>query len=200
MKFTDKQIALAHVQQARAKMLDELDYPGTWTKRQRNVEDTRKAQFDGLIQSLRLAPVPGTTDALRQHLDYVLGLKKTLEDQLAEVMRAAEDYRGLDQGRMALARCDTIKASLLTLQRGGVSQEGDRIDGIPNPLRVLLTTVCAACGHARTDWPGTIPAAEAALAEAERTIPHQRAQLDMLLQRAEHWLAADAERTKTVTV
>jgi hypothetical protein len=154
--------------------------------------ETRRQTLDVCSRELRAAREPGGTEGLRNTLDYLLGLKATLEQQLVEVA----NWRGLPPGQnqdIAKGQYDVLKASLVTLQRGGVTRYGnsDRIDGIPNPLLALLTKTCASCGHQSVNWVGSIAQEEERVAEADQRIPYDRQRLDTALQRAEALLAAE---------
>jgi hypothetical protein len=110
---------LAKLQEARAKLLDPMDYPGNWTQRQRQSYDTQRARFDSCIQDTRstLSRLAAETARLADYQparERMQQVERTLVKQLA-----------------ASPKDEELQASLVVCRRGGITRDGDRLIGMP---------------------------------------------------------------------
>jgi hypothetical protein len=169
---------LAKLQHARAKLLDPMDYPGQWTQRQRNTYDTLRARAAAYVQDLTqtLAVLEASTARLADW-QPVRERLQAVEAKLVEQLNASP-------------KSEELRASLVTLRRGGITRDGERIFGMPRPLEALLTDTCPHCGHRTVAWDGPLGVLDEEIRELEKSIGHATVRLtNYLLPDVEAWLA-----------
>ncbi|HUZ81441.1 MAG TPA: hypothetical protein VMU73_04285 [Gaiellaceae bacterium] len=186
---------LAEVQQARAKRLDPLDIPRTLTQRQVNAYVTVTARFGANITDLgstlaRLEAATARRAAMLPARERLQKAEATLLSQLATAAKWRELPPGPAQDN-AYNQCEALKAAILVLRRGGVTRDGEHVNGLPGPLAALLTDRCVHCGHAVVFWPGPLDSLDEEIKELEKAIAADTTRLT-------HYLIPDARALLTL--
>jgi hypothetical protein len=188
------QETIAALQKQRDAMLDPMDVPRTWTQRQADAYEQRRAALDAHAQAIhvslhavnkptqRLAVVTATRDRL-------LAVEAMLEKQIAD----APDPRSVGGEReqtKEMGRQKGLADSLKALREGVEHLNGEPL--LPGLLRQALTDTCPTCGHSTFAWPGPLVQVEREVREAERKVSELRTSLESNLRSAQALLAADA--------
>jgi hypothetical protein len=137
------------------------DYPGSWSDRQRAIEDDYRTRLDAGA-SLCLTHLNNIAAARRDAAEHgpvytrLLAAKATLERQAAEM----PDHRGIRDALIAVDHGFTVVAPIA----------GGFCPGMPAELRAALTDTCTHCGHASLRWTHPLPVLEAKMADIREVL------------------------------
>jgi hypothetical protein len=163
------QEALNRLEQERAAMLDPLDIPGSWTRRELYAYEDRRSRLTSLVARARaavltLAKVEPQWGTLTNWRDHLVDWRARLSDELL-----ADEPRNTDP--KAQVRINGLKLSIIRIDRGldlvhDMLPANLRLDDLMREAGYIPhDAVARAHGEA---WHGSLPDVQARLKELER--------------------------------